>query len=253
MLCTACAAPVRPDLFPVVSRAQEELSIAVLASSEAAEPEEKPPPTSEQIFPATLGQARFAVSRADEDALSVDGVDCVYWLRARGVDFEVVTDFTPERPRRARASCTIEQPVRLSGQIGGVTYDVDDMLMSCSLARGMVELSSRLEDYGIVSVDIGTPYSCRTIRGRRTLSQHAHGTALDVASFTDSEGRVYDLEEHWERRTDSPVTKEGRLWRALVSELFEGGVFNIILTPDYDADHENWLHLDLTPGQSFMR
>ena len=36
-------------------------------------------------------------------------------------------------------------------------------------------------------------------------------------------------------------------------EVYAAGIFNIILTPDYNAAHHNHIHLDLTPGGRLFR
>ena len=32
----------------------------------------------------------------------------------------------------------------------------------------------------------------------------------------------------------------------------EAGIFNIILTPNYNADHRNHFHVELTPGSDYI-
>ncbi|MEL6180309.1 MAG: extensin family protein, partial [Myxococcota bacterium] len=80
----------------------------------------------------------------------------------------------------------------------------------------------------------------------------AHGLAIDIWGFVDDQGQQLVIEEDWEIDNDTPEHPRGRLLHTLVDELFEARVFNIILTPDYNAAHRNHLHLDLTPDAHFL-
>jgi hypothetical protein len=205
-----------------------------------------------KLLPLAQLAARSVVAGADLAARSIDGVDCLQWLAAQDVSFEVVSDYVAERPPRARDSCTVEQPIRLDGQIGGVRFGRDNMLMSCELARSMVRFAAVLEAHDITEVEIATPFNCRSmLRGRR-VSQHAHGSALDVRLLRTGSGREFPLRD-WERRDPTPESEGGRLWYEIVHQLHEQRIFNIILTPDFDRAHRHWLHLDLTPGQHMLR
>lgn len=256
-LTPSCATvpPPRPSAEPGVIVAGVAVGAARVDAMLAADAvlREKPPPQPEQIYPAAFMSARSAVREADRAALGVDGIDCVQWVRAHGGTIRRAEDFRAERPRGARQRCTVDDPVIFGGQVGSVRYDHEEMLMACPLARAMVEMSWILEARDIVEVEVGRPYSCRTIRRRRILSQHAHGLALDVEAMTDSEGRRYVFLDHWERRVEEPVTEEGRFLREFLDAVIEAEIFNIILSPEYDRAHERFLHLDLSPGQSFAR
>lgn len=200
------------------------------------------------LVPTVVATATEVSELAWREALDAEGVDCVQWLRAQDLTFTVETDFEPQRPSGASSRCTIDQPVRVGAQIGGVTFDHDEMLMGCGLARALVEMSELLEAREIVEVHVGTPYSCRTIRGRSRLSEHAHGLAIDVAAFVGADGTEYNIYDDWEHNTDDPESEEAQVLYDLVHLFFEEEIFNVLLTPNYDAAHDRWLHMDLTDG-----
>jgi hypothetical protein len=90
-------------------------------------------------------------------------------------------------------------------------------------------------------------YGCRLIAGSAMLSEHGRGRAFDIAGVRVADGRTYMVLDHWERNQPSPATDAGRFLRQLVTTLFESGTFNVVLTPDFNADHHDHFHLDLTP------
>jgi hypothetical protein len=82
-------------------------------------------------------------------------------------------------------------------------------------------------------------YSCRDIRGRAgTRSEHATANAVDLAGFRLEDGRPITLRGDW--RDAGP---SGQLLR----ELRDGACdwFNLVLSPDYNAAHEDHLHFDM--------
>jgi hypothetical protein len=247
---TSVPTPI-PDLAEqassVVSRgAADAEKVATTRFSELLERRES------KLFPLAQLAARSIVADAGVSALNVEGVDCLAWLAAQDVAFEVVSDYVAEQPRRSRDSCTIDQPIRLGSQVGPVRFSRDNMLVSCEMARSMLRFAEVLEAHDVVEVEVGTPFNCRTWGRRRRVSQHGHGNALDVRLIRTESGQEYRISQ-WERRNPNPRTEPGRVWYEIVHQLHEEQVFNIILTPEFDRAHRHWLHLDLTPGLNILR
>jgi len=84
---------------------------------------------------------------------------------------------------------------------------------------------------------IGT-VSCRRMNNRRSgpWSEHAHGNAIDIRSFTLSDGRVVDIKDDWGQGDEGEFLKAARD-AACVS-------FRTVLSADYNASHSNHFHLD---------
>jgi hypothetical protein len=139
-------------------------------------------------------------------------------------------------------------------------------VVDCSLALSLAQAAPLLRARGVVEVtDIGV-YNYRCIGGVGTppdcpngISQHAYAKAIDIAGLTDEAGTFYSVNDDWvidpdaEETCDAP-TEAGAddfLHRA-ICELKAAGVWNIVLTPNYNADHRNHFHVDLTPDADFI-
>ncbi len=88
------------------------------------------------------------------------------------------------------------------------------------------------------SVSHASAYVCRPRNGTRKLSEHAFGNALDIASFTLSDGTMVAVEL---RPDEKPAIFLGKLRKAAC------GPFKTVLGPGSDPDHALHFHLDLAP------
>lgn len=163
-------------------------------------------------------------------------------------------------------SCVVDGPLYLDSPIGGVTYrylthDVaQPLFVSCELAAALVQLSALLREYDIVEVGhIGT-YNCRVIAGTDRLSQHSHGYAIDLQWFRTAAGQTYNVVDHWEhdnvdweRGEAGPFrTEAARILYEIGWQMHARRIFNTVLTPDYNAGHDNHFHVDLHPDQTYI-
>ena len=139
--------------------------------------------------------------------------------------------------------------------IGGVTFrparlDARPLpiFADCSLAESLAAMAAELAEAGVSDVSYLGIYGCRLVAGTSNLSEHGRGRAFDLGAVRLSDGRTFTVLTDWEKGTEDPVTPAGQFLRQLAEELYEEGIFNIILTPDYNAAHANHLHMDRTPG-----
>ncbi len=86
-----------------------------------------------------------------------------------------------------------------------------------------------------------------------TLSEHGLANAIDIAGFRNADGSIYTVIDDWELNTSFPVTVPGSFLKWFVETVFENWIYNIILTPDYNAAHHDHFHCDLTPGAHFLQ
>ena len=73
---------------------------------------------------------------------------------------------------------------------------------------------------------------------RQKLSEHAFGNALDIASFTLSDGTTVAVEL---RPEEKPAIFLGKVRKAAC------GPFKTVLGPGSNADHAEHFHFDLAP------
>ena len=194
----------------------------------------------------------FAAERARSN-------DCREALSDRGVEFE-----------RGPATRGVPDPITVDLPLRGIDYiyyggssPSESLFMDCSLAGALVSASKSLKRRGIVAIEHIGIYNYRCLEGAPPpckLSQHAHAAAIDVHEFRREDGRRYNVEDHWAIDPKRQSTCEGRggggrssLLHRLACEWSELDVFSRILTPNYDAAHRNHFHLDLTPGDAFIR
>jgi len=187
-----------------------------------------------------------------------DDGSCHAQLDALGVDWE------PASPRRG-----ITDPVLVQPEIGGVTYRTRSsaraLVMDCELAPRLVQLSALLRDHGIdEAIHLGV-YNYRCIGGGDpdvddcTPSQHAYARAIDLYGFVlEGSDEEYLLERDWlideghETCDEVDRAEPDRVLHALACAMYAERIFQIVLTPNYNAAHRNHFHVDLTAGSMFL-
>ena len=164
-------------------------------------------------------------------------------------------DHTPESPEGfPNLECTIEDPVLLYSPVNGVAIryvtSADDgpILLSCDTALSVVGSLAVAQGLGAEELlHIGT-YNCRVIGDGPNLSQHGLAQAIDIAGFTLDTGDEVTVFDDWEDGVADPVTPFGILLREFTDQIWAMGLWNIILTPEYNSDHDDHFHVDITPG-----
>jgi len=187
---------------------------------------------------------------------------CLDELDQRGVNYDQsapISDIPEDAPH---LRCTIETPIRLRSPVNGITWQYLDnepssMLMGCELAIAVHRLSQVLAEFDVVAVGHLGTYNCRTIRGNdgaaHLISQHGLGRAIDLRWFRQSDGTVYDVYDHWEHGVvDNFRTPEAAFLYAIAQEMHARRIFNIVLTPEFNAAHDNHFHVDITEGSHFI-
>jgi hypothetical protein len=180
--------------------------------------------------------------------------DCQQTLMDLGAVF-VPVDHRPDSPDgHPELTCDIVEPVLLYSPINrvGLRYieseEQGPVFLGCDAAVSVVGSAAVAADLGAEEIlHIGT-YNCRVISGTTTISQHGLANAIDIGGFTLPGGAVVTVLDDWEVGNPNPVTEYGQLLRDFTDQIWALGLWNIILTPEYDSDHANHFHLDLTPG-----
>ena len=207
------------------------------------------------------GETAAATTSVDISVGDITAATCREWLDFFHIDYTV-----------AGATPGVVDPVTAKMPINGMPFKVvggtnprTTMFGDCRIIKSLVIAASSFRerditmvtDYGVYNyrcIGSGTPPNCP-----QGMSQHAYGMAIDLAAFTTSDGTNYVVNDDWvidpdsEETCDAP-TEPGKdtFLHALICELKNAHVWNIVLTPNYNADHRNHFHVDLTPNKDFI-
>ncbi len=203
----------------------------------------------------SVGDAGDADS-GDRGEPPADEADCHAWLDYYEVGYELGPD-----------AMGVEDPVTATMPIVGIGYRTvganaarEEMFGDCTIIRSLARAAPVFAAAGVTEVTDYGVYSYRCIGGgappcTRGISQHASATAIDLAGFTDAADTFYSVEDDWVIDPNAEETCEApseagkdRFLHELICALDAADVWNIILTPNYNADHRDHFHVDLTPG-----
>lgn len=183
---------------------------------------------------------------------------CHHELLDRGVPFTpaVAPNDSPEG--MPYVTCEVEDPIYVSPHLAGVAFHPSSLdnapspvFTRCRHALAMLDAAEVLAAEGVDALVHYGVYSCRTIAGTSTLSEHASANAIDIAGVRKN-GSYWTVLDDWEMGQPSPSTPAGQLLRSFVNTLHDEVIYNIILTPEYNAAHEDHFHCDLTEGAHFL-
>lgn len=163
-----------------------------------------------------------------------DGPGCLAMLDSLGVHYEIA----PLKPNMRTA-------VLVSGPLGGVTYQgyaPGAMLCDCRLAVALSWLGPDFAAIGITAVRYSGAYVNRMSRVGR-LSMHAWGLAIDIHEVILPTGREVVLRDYV-KGLENPCMSSKPL-NQLVCRMRARRIFRELLTPDYDADHNDHLHVSI--------
>ncbi len=165
----------------------------------------------------------------------------------------------------------VPDPVTMPTPISGIEYRYVEsttrrtkIVADCSLVLSLLRAAPALRARNVVEVaDIGI-YNYRCIGGGLppgcTLSQHAQAKAIDIAGVTDRDGVYYNVTTDWVidpagQKTCEAATAPGKdtFLHEMICAIKADRVWNIVLTPNYNADHRNHFHVDLTPGSDTIK
>jgi hypothetical protein len=216
------------------------------------------------VFTLVDGRTRGAVARDDADAtpavryarLSLDA--CEGELTHRGVPFS--------RIDKARG---VLAPIRLTGPLRGVSFhsvlaparraESPFEILDCRLALALDDFALILAKHGIVEVVHLSMYRPppRPWPEGRVGERHGGGLAIDAGQFKKADGTVLDVEHDFAGavgtttcgpRAVQPSTVASAELRSIVCEAAEAHLFNVELSPNYNAKHKNHFHLEVTPS-----
>ncbi|UVC17802.1 extensin-like domain-containing protein [Mesorhizobium onobrychidis] len=204
----------------------------------APKPPEKPAQAQEKEIPPDPRSASVPQEKMPDEELA-----CRRRLKSMGVDFE-----ERKAEHDAAVGCSIPYPIVLKTL--GKSLDINpETELNCQMAEAVARFAANIiqpaakAEFGasLKSVGQASAFVCRLRHGGGKLSEHAFGNALDIASFTLSDGRKIDI-------GPAPPEKDAKFLNAVRKAAC--GPFKTVLGPGSDADHSLHLHLDLAPRRN---
>lgn len=182
--------------------------------------------------------------------------ECLAELKARDIPFVEET---------ARG---VDQPVRLTGPLHGVTYRTDESaekretspyeIADCRLVLALDDFAQVLEKHDVVEVRHYSIYRPPGKSLAKVPKQHAGALALDAGRFITKAGATLDVTKHFHgaigdttcgaKAAPHPVTPEATELRSILCEAVDEHLFNIVLTPNFNRPHHNHFHLEVASG-----
>jgi hypothetical protein len=183
---------------------------------------------------------------------SLPARECQRILRSQRVAFEQVPN---------DAAPLVQSPVYLLAPLKGVKFSAaegmsEHELVDCRLAVALLAWAPSLARAGVIEVEHYSTYRPGArVRGTGKTSGHARALAIDAARFRFRDGRVLDIDEDWYDRTrgsdpcagrhrETPTSKQ---LRDVVCTAVSSDLFQVVITPHHDRDHQNHVHLELVP------
>ena len=186
-------------------------------------------------------------------------------------------ELTRRKVAFVRASPTqgVLAPVRLKGPVGGVSihstvpagqrhlskYEVFD----CRLVLALDDFAQILAKHGVVDVIHYAAYRPKSENGctaKYAGKQHCAALALDIGIFAKKDGPPVDVLKHFHGKIGDKTcgpgaaprekTPESTMLWSVVCEAAQKGIFHVILTPNYNAQHVNHFHVEITPEANWQ-
>lgn len=250
------------DLF--VSTRAGLVMICIASSAFAAKPKKKvakkvaTSTEKEKTDPSRLEMPKDADSMPAVHYGKLTQSECEAELKARSIAFERET---------ARG---VVAPVRLKGPLQGIVFKTDLSqkqdavspyeIADCRLVLAMDDFAKILVAHDIVEVRHYSMYRPppSSWPDGKPGARHTGALALDAARFTTKDGTKLDVDKDFNGRIDAktcgdgagpdPVTPAATELRAILCEAVAQHLFNVVLTPNYNREHHNHFHLEVTAG-----
>jgi len=207
-----------------------------------------PPVRREMFGPPMPLKAPMPRGKQDADDLKAEStteeeIACREDLHKLGAEFS-------EHPPLADVAvgCLVVNPVTLKS-LGKAIKLSPDAVLNCDMARTTIRFMQDVAvpiaktSFGVelTSISHASAYVCRPRNGTLTISEHALGNAIDIASFGLADGTRVDVKAGAE-------PKQAGFLDAVRKAAC--GPFKTVLGPGTNADHETHFHFDLEKRRS---
>ena len=164
---------------------------------------------------------------------------CIAALKTSSAQFKIV----PPHTQTFQPGCELADTVIVS-KFSRATIAPEEMRCDVALRLYLLErhdiqpLARRHFGKDVSELlDFGS-YSCRNIHGSRRLSEHATANAYDLAGLKLAGGKTVTLKQGWNGDAASRAFLRSLRIRSCL-------LFNMVLSPDYNADHADHFHFDM--------
>jgi hypothetical protein len=166
-------------------------------------------------------------------------------------------------------------PIRLRGPLHGIAIHsglpekqrakAPLEILDCRLVLALDDFAALLAQHGVSEVVHMSGFRSDNDRGCTTKysgKQHCGALAIDVGLLKKSDGSTLEVERDFHGKIGTstctagagpnPVTPAAtELW-TIVCDAARRGLFHVTLTPNFNEEHRNHLHLEITPGVNWM-
>lgn len=231
---TAPVPPEKPEPPEKPAEAGKPAEEANPAGADKA-PEEKKPEEKKKAVPPDPRSSALAA-----DTMPAEETACRDRLKALGAVFE-----EHKAEYDARIGCSIPYPVVVKKL--GASLAIDPAAeLNCRMAEAAAKFMKDVvapaakAELGAEpkSIAQASAFVCRPRHNGGKMSEHAFGNALDIASFTLTDGTKVEI-------GPKPPEKQAKFLGKIRSAAC--GPFKTVLGPGSDPDHELHFHLDLEP------
>jgi hypothetical protein len=187
----------------------------------------------------------------------------------------VVAPKTPPGPKSPPAPVHVLAPVRLTGLLHGIAIHSElpeakramstIEIFDCRLVLALDDFTALLAEHGITEVLHMSAFRSEDERGctpKYVGKQHCAGLAVDVGLLKKRDGTKLEVLRDFNGKIGTATCAEGagpspatpaaaELW-SIVCEAGRRGLFHVVLTPNYNDEHKNHFHFEITPEVTWM-
>jgi hypothetical protein len=183
---------------------------------------------------------------------ALDAQQCVADLRLRQVPFSV-----------APATPGVDAPVLLHGELHGISFKhlrardrPEGAVLDCRLLLALDDFSALLAQRDVVEAGFVAAYRHDSTGRTRPGQRHAAALAVDISQFRTRGGTAWIVARDFPANVGAatcgcraqipfPTTSAATNLRSTICEAAQARIFNVLLTPNYDRDHHDHVHLEV--------
>jgi len=129
-------------------------------------------------------------------------------------------------------------------------------VFDCRLVLALDDFAAQLKARGIVEMIHLSAFRSRKSFGctpKYDGKQHCGALAVDIATFKRADGTTLDVMRDYRGRVGATtcVSPASEI-ESIVCDAADRATFNVMLTPNFNAQHRNHVHVEITPDAAWM-